>query len=83
VDADIVPAINGGSLVDRTQVDQLTAETPEMQTTTGRRVLRSTKGSDNARQDAEAKLTRALTAANKAMKDRRVKAHADLAKMAE
>jgi hypothetical protein len=41
------------------------------------------KGSDNTRQDAEAKLTRALTEANKAMKDRRVAAHADMAKMAE
>jgi hypothetical protein len=83
VNADIVPAINGGGLVDRTQVDQLTAETPQTHTTMGRRVLRSMKGSDNARQDVEAKLTRALTVANNAMTDRRVAAHADLAKMAE
>jgi hypothetical protein len=81
VGGNIVPAIGGGGLIDRSQIDELVAETQQTgsTSTTGRRILRSRKGSDNARQDSEAKLTRALTAANKAMKDRRAAVHAEMA----
>jgi hypothetical protein len=79
VGGNIVPAIGGGGLIDRSQIDELVAETGQNGSTAGRRILRSRKGSDNARQDSEAKLTRSLTAANKAMKDRRAAVHAKMA----
>jgi hypothetical protein len=82
VDADIVSAIKGGGLIDSTQVDDLAGQTPQTESSKGRRILRPRKVSDNARQDSEAMLTRALTAANKAMKDRRAAVHTDMEKQA-
>jgi hypothetical protein len=78
---DIVPAINGGGLIDRTQVVDMVAsvETATVSKEGGRRVLRSRKGFDNAYQEAETQLTRALTAANRAQKARRSAAHLALA----
>jgi hypothetical protein len=74
-DSDIVPAINGGGLIDRSEVADLVASAETGPVTGSRRVLRSRKGLDNAYQEAETQLTRALTAANKAQKERRAAAH--------